>query len=131
MSTRQHDGREAKVVVLHQTFDTDIDDVWDACTNAERIPRWFLPVSGDLRLGAVGVGWDLALLGLRSQLSGAPAVDPQHAQAWQVSDEGRDFMTRSSQARSRASVHSGTDEAAARAAETRTTAAYTGSDPGG
>ena len=25
--------------------------LWDACTNAERIPRWFLPVSGDLRLG--------------------------------------------------------------------------------
>ena len=31
--------------------DAAIDDVWDACTNPERIPRWFLPVSGDLRLG--------------------------------------------------------------------------------
>ena len=28
-----------------------LDDVWDACTNPERIPRWFLPVSGDLRVG--------------------------------------------------------------------------------
>src|SRR6266567_1995164 len=27
------------------------EDVWDACTNPERIPRWFLPVSGELRLG--------------------------------------------------------------------------------
>jgi Activator of Hsp90 ATPase homolog 1-like protein len=25
--------------------------VWDAVTTAERIPRWFLPVSGDLRVG--------------------------------------------------------------------------------
>ncbi len=25
--------------------------MWDALTNAERIPRWFLPVTGDLKLG--------------------------------------------------------------------------------
>ena len=25
--------------------------MWDACTDPERIGRWFLPVSGDLRLG--------------------------------------------------------------------------------
>ena len=25
--------------------------MWDAVTSAERIPRWFLPISGDLRLG--------------------------------------------------------------------------------
>jgi uncharacterized protein YndB with AHSA1/START domain len=28
-----------------------IDDVWDACTNPERIPRWFLSITGDLRVG--------------------------------------------------------------------------------
>jgi hypothetical protein len=28
-----------------------VEDVWDAITSAERIPRRFLPVSGDLRLG--------------------------------------------------------------------------------
>src|SRR5437667_221963 len=28
-----------------------LGDVWDACTNPERIARWFLPVSGDLREG--------------------------------------------------------------------------------
>ena len=28
-----------------------VDELWDACTNPERIPRWFLPVTGDLRLG--------------------------------------------------------------------------------
>ena len=26
-------------------------DLWEALTSAERIPRWFAPVSGDLRLG--------------------------------------------------------------------------------
>src|SRR5690606_25633066 len=24
---------------------------WDALTNKERLPRWFLPISGDLKLG--------------------------------------------------------------------------------
>ncbi|HEY3008632.1 MAG TPA: SRPBCC family protein [Micromonosporaceae bacterium] len=38
-------------VVLRRTYDADIDDVWDAITSAERINRWFLPISGDLRLG--------------------------------------------------------------------------------
>ncbi len=26
-------------------------DLWDACTNIERIPRWFLPITGDLKVG--------------------------------------------------------------------------------
>lgn len=38
-------------VLLRRTYDAAVEDVWDACTNGERIPRWFLPVSGDLRLG--------------------------------------------------------------------------------
>ena len=33
------------------TYRRRIEDVWDACTTAERIGRWFLPVTGDLRLG--------------------------------------------------------------------------------
>jgi len=45
------DGKPAKMVVATRTYDTDIDDLWDALTNGERIPRWFLPVSGDLRQG--------------------------------------------------------------------------------
>jgi uncharacterized protein YndB with AHSA1/START domain len=44
------DGAE-HVVELRRSYDAAIEDVWDACTNPERIPRWFLPVSGDLRLG--------------------------------------------------------------------------------
>src|SRR4029434_452351 len=48
---REHDGRPARVVSASRTYDTTMEDVWDAVTNAERIPRWCLPVSGDLRLG--------------------------------------------------------------------------------
>ncbi|MFF7204225.1 SRPBCC family protein [Streptomyces sp. NPDC008141] len=42
---------EARTVVLRRTYDAAVEDVWDACTDPERISRWFLPVSGDLRLG--------------------------------------------------------------------------------
>lgn len=51
VAERERDGAPAKVVILSQTYDTDRADLWDACTNPERIPRWFLPVTGDLRLG--------------------------------------------------------------------------------
>jgi uncharacterized protein YndB with AHSA1/START domain len=42
---------QARVVALQRTYDADIDDVWDAITNPERIPRWFLPVTGDFKPG--------------------------------------------------------------------------------
>ncbi|MCB7137105.1 SRPBCC family protein [Cellulosimicrobium marinum] len=42
---------EARVVTLSRTYPAAVEDVWDAVTNPERIPRWFLPVSGDLRVG--------------------------------------------------------------------------------
>jgi hypothetical protein len=41
---------EGRTVTVSQTYEASIDDVWDACTNPERIRRWFLPISGDLRL---------------------------------------------------------------------------------
>ncbi len=49
--TKDVDGIPARVQTLVQTYPSPIDDVWDAITSAERIGRWFLPVSGDLRLG--------------------------------------------------------------------------------
>jgi uncharacterized protein YndB with AHSA1/START domain len=48
---RTLDAGEARTVTISQTYDTDVQDLWDACTNPERIPRWFLPVTGDLRVG--------------------------------------------------------------------------------
>ncbi|MFD6950181.1 polyketide cyclase [Nocardiopsis sp. TSRI0078] len=38
-------------VTLTQDYDAPVEDLWDACTSAERLPRWFLPVTGDLREG--------------------------------------------------------------------------------
>jgi uncharacterized protein YndB with AHSA1/START domain len=190
--TTTRNGAEAKSVVATQTYDTDIADVWDAITSAERVPRWFLPLSGDLRPGgryqlegnaggtiteceppsrltltwewgedvswlsvrlttadgdrttlelehtalvqahwtefgpgAVGIGWDLALWGLAQHLAHDVSVDPAGAMAWMVSQEGRDYMTRCSEAWGAAAVAAGDDPEQARAAAARTAAAYT------
>jgi uncharacterized protein YndB with AHSA1/START domain len=194
VASREHEGRMARVIVAARTYDTDIDDLWDALTNAERIPRWFLPISGDLRLGgryqlegnaggdiircepprvlgltwacggdpswvtvtlagdrkggtllhlehiahvpdewwkqygpgAVGVGWDGALMGLGGYLETGAASDAQTAMAWMGSPEGKDFYRRASEAWCQASIAAGTDPEAARAAAAGTTAFYTG-----
>ena len=51
LTTRDHEGRPARVLVATRVYDTTEEDLWDALTNPERIPRWFLPVEGDLRPG--------------------------------------------------------------------------------
>ncbi len=186
---------EARTVTISRVYDTPPEDLWDACTNPERIPRWFLPVSGDLRPGgryelqgnasgtiercepphsldatweyggqvswielrltpepdggtrlalehiahvdddmwsqfgpgAVGVGWDGAFLGMSLYLSGdGEPVDREAVEAWQASDEGREFTSLSSEAWVEASIEWGTDPAAAQAAGKRTTDFYTG-----
>lgn len=42
---------EAYTIELRRRYPAQIDDVWDAITNPERLQRWLKPVSGDLRLG--------------------------------------------------------------------------------
>lgn len=42
---------QARAVVLSRTYDTPIDDLWDACTDPGRIGRWLQPISGELRVG--------------------------------------------------------------------------------
>jgi len=194
IQTREYQGRSARVLVAACAYDTNIDDVWDAITNAERIPRWFLPISGDLRLGgryqlhgnaggqitacdppckldltwefggqvswvnlqltelsdggsrlrlehiahvpddlwnqfgpgAVGVGWDLTMLGLGRHLETGAAVDPKQAMEWPATEDGKEFVSRSSEGWCRASIAAGTPEPAAREAAGRTTAFYTG-----
>ena len=42
---------EGRAVRIRRTFDAPIEDVWDALTSPERISRWFLPISGDYRVG--------------------------------------------------------------------------------
>jgi uncharacterized protein YndB with AHSA1/START domain len=193
VATREHRGRPARAVTATQTYRAGVEEVWDAVTTAERIPRWFLPVSGDLRPGgryqlegnaggeileceaprrlavtweyggqvswltftltaadeehttlvlehvlplderweefgpgAVGVGWDMGLLGLAKHREGAPRLAPEEAMAWAASDEGREFMVRSNEDWCRAGLEAGADETEARAAAARTLAAYTG-----
>ena len=38
-------------VRVEDVYDTDIDDLWTACTTSERLARWIAEVSGDLREG--------------------------------------------------------------------------------
>jgi uncharacterized protein YndB with AHSA1/START domain len=184
---------EARTVTVSQSYDVGIEDLWDACTNPERIPRWFLPISGELRLGghyqlegnaggtiercdpprgfaatwefggavtwievrlepeseeatrleiehialvddrwtqfgpgAVGIGWDLGLVGLAMHLSSGQPVDREQGNAWVGSDEGREFISRSSEGWREADVAAGTDRRQAEEAARNTTAAYTG-----
>jgi uncharacterized protein YndB with AHSA1/START domain len=51
VGTRTIDAGEARIVTISQAYDTDAEDLWDAVTSIERIPRWFLPVTGDLKVG--------------------------------------------------------------------------------
>ena len=38
-------------VRVDDLYDTDIEDLWEACTTPERLARWIAEVSGDLRVG--------------------------------------------------------------------------------
>ena len=51
VSSLERDGRPARGVTLSRGYATTVEDLWDAVTNPERIPRWFLPVSGELEPG--------------------------------------------------------------------------------
>ena len=48
-SLRTADGES--IVRIEDRFDTDIDDVWSALTDPDRLARWYGEVEGDLRLG--------------------------------------------------------------------------------
>ncbi|HEY3951876.1 MAG TPA: SRPBCC family protein [Streptosporangiaceae bacterium] len=194
VGTRVLEAGEAHTVTISRAYGAAAEDVWDACTSAERIPRWFLPVSGDLRPGghyqlegnaegtiqrcdppksffatweyggdvswievrltaeaagrtrlevehitragderwaqfgpgAVGIGWDMVIMGLSRHLPGAPAMDPESAAAWAGSDEGRRYTKLSGERWCEAHIASGGGEAEARAMAERTIAAYTG-----
>ena len=77
----------------------------------------------------MGVGWDMALIGLVLHLSSGQPVNAQAIAAWMTSAPGREFVTLSSRRWRDADVAAGTDETAAQAAADRTLAAYT-ADPG-
>jgi uncharacterized protein YndB with AHSA1/START domain len=188
---------EARAIRLRRTYGAPIDEVWDALTNPERISRWFLPVSGDYRVGgryqfegnaggeivacdrpnrllvtwvygenpgpadvsevevrlapagqettdlelvhtavvppefwdeygpgAVGVGWDGGLLGLSLHLRGGEMKAEERA-AWPLSEEGREFYKRSSEAWGEANRAAGADDEVVARNVAATTAFYT------
>jgi uncharacterized protein YndB with AHSA1/START domain len=71
--------------------------------------------------GAVGIGWELGLMGLVEHLADPDGPPPRD----DLPDLG-DYLTRSSDAWAEASIAAGTDPDAARAAAARCTAAYAG-----
>ena len=83
-------------------------------------PHW-----GEYGPGAVGVGWDLGLLGLALYL-GAPDQPKLDEEAFAASPAGRTFIAGCSDAWASAAVASGADTDVAHAAARRTTAFYTG-----
>jgi uncharacterized protein YndB with AHSA1/START domain len=186
------DGVATKVAIARRVYSASQSDVWDALTNADRIPRWFLPVSGDLRLGgryqlegnaggtverckepesfavtwefggmlswlevtltadgdrtvlelaheahvdpdmwgqfgpgAVGVGWDLALVGLARHIDSGAPVDPGLAVSFPASPEGAAFIRAAAAGWAAAATADGDDPAAAQRAAARTVAFYT------
>lgn len=48
---RVHEGKPVRVVIATRTYDTTREDLWDALTNPERLPRWFAAVEGEFRPG--------------------------------------------------------------------------------
>jgi uncharacterized protein YndB with AHSA1/START domain len=196
VSALERDGKPARCVTLSRLYDTTVDDLWDAVTNPERLPRWFLPVEGDLRLGgryqlkgnaggsitvcapptqldltwefggdtswvevrlagegaerarltlnhiahvsdhwrkfgpgAVGVGWELGLLGLALHLADRTAAVALEEADLATRPEGRALILGSAEAWGEADIESGEDPVQARSAARRTGAFYTGSPP--
>jgi uncharacterized protein YndB with AHSA1/START domain len=192
VTSGERGGHPVRAVRATRTFDTTVEDLWSAVTDPARLPRWFLPVTGDLRLGgrfqiegnaggevlacdephrleitwemgeqvswvevllspveggaqlvlthtapvdphwtefgpgAVGIGWDLALMGLVLHVDTGEAVDPAEVAAWQATPSALDLMTRASDDWCRADIADGTAAEDAEARAGRTLAAYTG-----
>ncbi len=105
-------GDDARLTIEHSApIPDEGDDFWDT----------YGP-------GAVGVGWDLGLLGLSLHVA-APGLDRviDDEEEWARSADGTAFITASSAAWAEASIDFGTDRESALAAGERTTAFYLGS----
>jgi uncharacterized protein YndB with AHSA1/START domain len=77
--------------------------------------------------GATGVGWDLALHGLKQHLANPDVpLDPAAFEAWTLSDEGKAFVRESGEAWGEAYIASGAEPDEARAQAAATIKFYTG-----
>ena len=190
----EREGRAASVVVASRVYATDVDDLWHAVTSKERIPRWFLPIEGELQLngrfqfkdnaggtitacaaptavsatwefggdtswiavtlaaeakgtrltlehtaftdnphfakygpGAVGIGWDMGLLGLHLYIEeGGNFVTQAEAMAWAMSDNGKSYQRQSNDGWCDADVKAGRAASDARDRADNTIKAYLG-----
>lgn len=48
----ERQGQQVRVVSGARTYDAEIEQLWDAVTNTERLPLWFAPITGELSLGS-------------------------------------------------------------------------------
>lgn len=186
------DGAPTRIAVARRDYPTDAADLWKALTDPERIPRWFLPITGELTVGgryslagnasgvvesceaprrlaitwemmgepswvtvtltpsadgtvlelvheahvpeefwshygpgAVGIGWDGALLGLGLHLESGAQVDPSLATEFPLTDAGRDFHRAAADGWTGAAIAAGEDPDAMRAAGESAYAFYT------
>ena len=51
VSLLERDEHPASAVTISRSFATTVQDLWDAVTSDDRIPRWAMPISGELELG--------------------------------------------------------------------------------
>lgn len=51
VTSGRRDGADTKTVTVSQSYPVGIDELWAAVTDGERISRWLMPITGDLRLG--------------------------------------------------------------------------------
>ena len=51
VSLLERDGCPASAVTISRSLTTTVENVWDAVTSGDRIPRWAMPISGELELG--------------------------------------------------------------------------------
>lgn len=127
------DGVATKVAIARRVYSASQSDLWDALTNADRIPRWFLPVSGDLRLGGRyqlegnaggAVERCKALMGLACHIDSGAPVDPGLAVSFPASRDGAAFIRAAAAGWAAAATADGDDPAAAQRAAARTVAFY-------
>jgi uncharacterized protein YndB with AHSA1/START domain len=79
--------------------------------------------------GAVGIGWDLAVMGLGRHLATHAVADRAAAAAWTVSPNGKEFMSQSGDSWRAAHIASGVDPVSAKERSDRTIAFYRGETP--
>ena len=51
VAEESYEQQAVRVVQGRCSYGTDLDDLWDALTSPERLPRWFLPIEGELVVG--------------------------------------------------------------------------------